>query len=70
MRDQARPPPCSSPQLKADDALASGETPLRSERATPVGTRRRAWGLSRRARRRNLRLMLMLLGPVPMPRQT
>jgi|RhiMethySRZTD1v2_1073278.scaffolds.fasta_scaffold00409_39 hypothetical protein len=69
MRDQARPPARSSPQLKADDALASGQAPLRSERATPAGARRRAWGLSRQARRRNLRLMLMLLGPVPMSRQ-
>jgi hypothetical protein len=69
MRDQARLPARSSLQFKADDALALGPAPLGSARATPHAASRREWGLSRQARRRNLRLMLMLLSPVPMSRQ-
>jgi hypothetical protein len=62
MRDLTRPSVDFRPHAR--------QAPPRGPRIVPSSTaRQREWGLDRQSRRRNLRLMLLLLGTAPLSRQ-
>jgi hypothetical protein len=71
MRDMT-PTPLDPPSERQADGLPDvHEARPGTMRAirTSSAARRKGWGLSRQARRRNARLMLLLLGSAPLSRQ-
>jgi hypothetical protein len=70
MRDLTRMPLDLSSERKAADEMGGREAPPtpRTVHSSTAG-RRRGWSVSRQARRRNLRLMLLLIGAAPLSRQ-
>jgi hypothetical protein len=71
MRDLTRTPLDLSFERKAADEMDGREALPRTPRTLHASTaaRWRGWSVSRQARRRNLRLMLLLIDAAPLSRQ-
>jgi hypothetical protein len=70
MRHMVRMQDSSSSERTVGEKREPGALPprtLRAMRAAPAAARRQPLGLSRAARRRTLRLMLLLLDATPLP---
>jgi hypothetical protein len=70
MHDLTRTRVDLSLERKASHEMDPRQAPPAAPRTVHASAgRRRDWGLDRQARRRNLRLMLLLLGSAPLSRQ-